>query len=207
MTHTDRHLHALATKVGEHCVPGRFTAPDPARDGWNPYAYVSGNPVNFVDPEGLRQVVGEGWSDLPRNVALAGTTETAWDAMFTSVPEAPEGGTTSLSMARTVAVYLVGTSETGDDVLILDGVYVDSSGKIVALEVHGFPVQIQGDPAATNRSWTILSTTSYTIVTSNGPKEYTIVGAGTVNGRSPEGVRTPFPHISGVISAILSALE
>ena len=115
--------------------------------------------------------------------------QTAWDAMFTSVPAAPEGGTTSLSMARTVAVYLVGTSETGDDVLILDGVYVDSSGKIVALEVHGFPVQIQGDPAATNRSWTILSTTSYTIVTSNGPKEYTIVGAGTVNGRSPEGVR------------------
>ena len=71
---------------------GRFTAPDPARDGWNPYAYVSGNPVNFVDPEGLRQVVGEGWNDLPRNVAMAGTTETAWGNMWVRVSFDPTPG-------------------------------------------------------------------------------------------------------------------
>ncbi len=30
----------------------RFLTPDPARDGWNLYGYVGGNPVNAVDPDG-----------------------------------------------------------------------------------------------------------------------------------------------------------
>ena len=30
----------------------RFMTPDPARDGWNLYGYVGGNPVNSVDPTG-----------------------------------------------------------------------------------------------------------------------------------------------------------
>ncbi len=31
----------------------RFMQVDPARDGWNLYGYVGGNPVNAVDPDGL----------------------------------------------------------------------------------------------------------------------------------------------------------
>jgi len=31
----------------------RFMQVDPARDGWNLYGYVRGNPVNAVDPDGL----------------------------------------------------------------------------------------------------------------------------------------------------------
>ncbi|MEM7050378.1 MAG: RHS repeat-associated core domain-containing protein [Acidobacteriota bacterium] len=30
----------------------RFTSVDPARDGWNLYGYVKGNPVKYVDPDG-----------------------------------------------------------------------------------------------------------------------------------------------------------
>jgi RHS repeat-associated protein len=32
---------------------GKFLSRDPIRDGWNWYAYVGGDPVNFVDPWGL----------------------------------------------------------------------------------------------------------------------------------------------------------
>jgi hypothetical protein len=45
--------------------------------------------VNFTDPEGLRAVVGEGWGDQARNVAMAGSTETAWDWLFESIPISP----------------------------------------------------------------------------------------------------------------------
>ena len=38
---------------------GRFTTEDPARDGVNWYIYVSNNPLRFVDPSGLRAVIGE----------------------------------------------------------------------------------------------------------------------------------------------------
>jgi hypothetical protein len=36
----------------ELSVVGRWLSPDPARQGWNAYAYVS-NPLSFVDPTGL----------------------------------------------------------------------------------------------------------------------------------------------------------
>jgi RHS repeat-associated protein len=32
---------------------GRFLQPDPLFDGPNPYMYVHGNPVRYVDPSGL----------------------------------------------------------------------------------------------------------------------------------------------------------
>ncbi|MBO4507842.1 MAG: hypothetical protein J5747_04325 [Spirochaetaceae bacterium] len=37
----------------------RFTTPDPIRDGTNWYAYCAGDPVNFVDKWGLKQVFAE----------------------------------------------------------------------------------------------------------------------------------------------------
>ncbi|MFP4231942.1 MAG: RHS repeat-associated core domain-containing protein, partial [Spirochaetaceae bacterium] len=39
---------------------GRFTTPDPLKDGANWYAFVDGDPVNRVDPDGLYITVGPG---------------------------------------------------------------------------------------------------------------------------------------------------
>ena len=39
---------------------GRFMAEDPVKDGLNWYAYCAGNPVNFVDPSGLEEIVVSG---------------------------------------------------------------------------------------------------------------------------------------------------
>ena len=38
---------------------GRFITEDPARDGQNWFNYVSNNPLKFVDPTGMREVVDE----------------------------------------------------------------------------------------------------------------------------------------------------
>ena len=38
---------------------GRFISEDPARDGSNWYSYVTNNPLKFVDPAGMRRVIGE----------------------------------------------------------------------------------------------------------------------------------------------------
>jgi RHS repeat-associated protein len=34
-------------------APSRWLSPDPAQSGWNPYAYVSNNPLALIDPLGL----------------------------------------------------------------------------------------------------------------------------------------------------------
>ena len=41
----------------------RFISEDPIRDGYNWYAYCEGNPINFIDPWGLRNVVAIAGSD------------------------------------------------------------------------------------------------------------------------------------------------
>ncbi len=71
---------------------GRFLEPDPIGPSWNAYAYVLGNPVNLVDPTGLRENLLYGPNDLPVNVAMAGTTETTWDIRWTAIPGVPALG-------------------------------------------------------------------------------------------------------------------
>ncbi len=49
-----------------HLATHRFTSVDPARDGWNLYGYVGGNPINRADPTGLVDV------DLSKEIAATG---------------------------------------------------------------------------------------------------------------------------------------
>ena len=55
-----RDAHGLSDyMLGRTCLwpLRRFASVDPARYGWNLYAYVGNNPVNKVDPDGLRAIV------------------------------------------------------------------------------------------------------------------------------------------------------
>jgi RHS repeat-associated protein len=51
---------------------GRFLTPDPAANGLNWYAYVSGDPVNHFDPLGLTDVVIGGITNSPSNNDITG---------------------------------------------------------------------------------------------------------------------------------------
>jgi len=77
---------------------GRFLSVDPvggaigSSQSWNRYAYVRGNPINSTDPTGMLTNQYGGPGDQTVNVANAGTTETVWDAWWTSIPAVPTSG-------------------------------------------------------------------------------------------------------------------
>ena len=93
----------------------RFLSVDPARDGWNLYAYVGNNPVGAVDPTGQAAEtawdatnVAVGTVSLIKNVN-AGNTGAALvdfagllvDAAAAAIPFVPGGASVLIELART----------------------------------------------------------------------------------------------------------
>jgi len=68
---------------------GRFLEPDPIGSSWNAYAYALGNPVNFVDPFGLSEVVTLGPGDMPVNLANAGPIDAGFGGEITVTAKDP----------------------------------------------------------------------------------------------------------------------
>ena len=69
------HQHELHDEsyymLGRHYFPysQRFGSIDPAREGWNPYAYTLNNPIRYVDPDG--NVVETAWDVANIGIGLA----------------------------------------------------------------------------------------------------------------------------------------
>ena len=68
------HQHELHEEsyymLGRHYFPysQRFGSLDPAREGWNPYAYTQNNPIRYVDPDG--QVIETAWDIANLGIGL-----------------------------------------------------------------------------------------------------------------------------------------
>ena len=60
----------------------RFASPDPARDGWNLYAYVGGNPIKFLDPTGREATFG-----LALGAAAVGRSEEEQTELISTITQ------------------------------------------------------------------------------------------------------------------------
>ena len=71
-----RDLHGLSDyMLGRTCLfrLRRFASVDPARDGWNLYAYTANNPIKYVDPDGRALVVAAPQIDYEQNQLVRDT--------------------------------------------------------------------------------------------------------------------------------------
>src|SRR6266852_520544 len=72
-----------------HPTQGRWISPDPARAGWNPYAYMENKPLTGTDPTGLDGILGDpypiclGEIDGPEcdSHVLPGDTMDQWEVL------------------------------------------------------------------------------------------------------------------------------
>ena len=85
---------------------GRFTTEDPAKSGVNWYAYCEGNPINFIDPWGLEDIV----------VAGGAFHEDASDYQFTFVD---------------CALYQISTMKNGATLLVADAGWDDDEREAI----------------------------------------------------------------------------
>jgi len=72
-----RDAHGLSDyMLGRTCLwpLRRFASVDPGRDGWNLYAYVGNNPINFVDPTGENALAAGSLAEVSELLAVASTT-------------------------------------------------------------------------------------------------------------------------------------
>ncbi len=101
----------------------RFTTPDPIRDGINWYSYCAGDPINFVDAWGLKQIIAGDIVQLINDSILSNSTGSLKDQTQILIQRSPDDNgnngkyyqsTLSVMINDDINIFSAGVQSTAD---------------------------------------------------------------------------------------------